>query len=301
VTPVRAPRPGRIGRPATPYLLVAPSLLLFGAFFVYPVLYAGVLSLQHWDMLFPACWVGLDNYARLLGGSELWHVLWLTLLYSAGSLVVTMGAGLFLAVALDRRGGLPALLQGCIFSSYVVSWVGISLLWTWMLDPSAGVVNKLLGLVGIAPVDWLGDPKAALWTLVGVTAWKTVGYDMIIFLAGLQSIPREVLEAAELDGSTPWQRFWHVTWPLLRPTTAFVVITSLIMSFQSFDVVRVMTQGGPAGSTLIYVYWIWEQAFLFFRAGYVSAGIILFFLIILALTLLQMRWLTRRTATGERI
>jgi len=292
---------GAAGSPLTGYLLVAPSLLLFVLFFLYPVGYCLVLSTEHWDMLFPPCPVGLDNYRELIFGPELGRVLRSTLLYSLGSLGVTMALGLFLAVALNRHGRLSSLLQACIFSSYIVSWVGVSLLWMWMLDPTSGVVNRLLLALGLSGADWLGDPGVALWTLVGVTAWKTVGYDMVIFLAGLQAIPRELYEAALLDGATPWQRFTRITWPLLRPTTAFVAITSLILSFQSFDVVRVMTQGGPAGSTSIYVYYVWEQAFMYFRAGYASAAIVVFFAVILLLTLLQFRWLGRRTATGEKI
>lgn len=289
------------GGPLAGYLLVLPSILLFVLFFLYPVGYCLVLSFRHWDMLFPPCPVGLQNYRELLAGPELGGVLRATLLYSAGSLGVTMGLGLFLAVALNRRGRLSATLQACIFSSYIVSWVGVSLLWMGLLDPTAGVVNRLLGGMGISGPDWLGSPTVALWTLVGVTAWKTVGYDMVIFLAGLQSIPTELYEAALLDGATPWQRFTRITWPLLRPTTAFVAITSLVLSFQAFDVVRVMTQGGPAASTTIYVYYVWEQAFMYFRAGHAAAAIVVFFAVILLLTLLQFRWMGRRTATGEEI
>lgn len=274
-------------------------MLLFGVFFLAPLAYNIYLSLFHWDMLFPPCFVGADNYTALLGSAEFAHVLWVTLLYAGAATVASMALGLFLAQALNRGGTLVRLLQGCVFSSYIVSWVGISLLWMWMLDPTSGAVNRVLDVVGLGGVDWLGDPDAALWTLVGITVWKTVGYDMVIYQAGLQSIPKELYEAGALDGASGWTRFRSLTWPMLRPTTAFVAITSLIMAFQTFDVVRVMTQGGPAQSTSIYIYYVWEQAFMFFRAGYSAAAISVFFAVIFVLTLIQFRWLGRRTATGE--
>lgn len=295
--PDRAPGQGRW----TPYLLVAPSLLFFAVFFIAPVGYNLYLSTLEWDMLSPQVPVGLDNYERLFASEAFHDVLKATLLYSVTTTVASLGLGLFLAVALNRRGRLSGFLQGCIFSSYIVSWVGVSLLWLWLLDPTSGAVNRVLGVFGAGSEDWLGDPSLALWTLVGVSVWKTVGYDMVVYLAGLQAIPRELLEAAELDGASPWQRFRRVVWPLLRPTTGFLVITSMIMAFQAFDIVSVMTGGGPGRTTSIYVFYVWEQAFELFRTGYAAAAITVFFALILALTLLQYRWLGRKNATGERL
>ena len=280
------------------YLLIAPSLILFGIFFLVPLGYNLVLSTQHWDMLYPPCGAGGANYAELASGGEFGGVFVNTLLFAGAATIGSMALGLFLAVALNRRGRLSAAFQACIFSSYIVSWVGISLLWLWLLNDTSGAVNRVLGL---EEMRWLSDPSNALWTLVGITIWKIVGYDMVIYLAGLQSIPEAVYEAGHLDGTTGWQRFRHLTWPLLKPSTAFLSITSLIMTFQAFDVVHVMTQGGPASSTTIYIYYVWEQAFMFFRTGYAAAAVTVFFLIILALTILQFRWLARRRVTGERI
>ena len=280
------------------YLLIAPSLALFAVFFLIPLGYNLVLSTQHWDMLYPPCGAGGANYAELASGGEFGGVFVNTLLFAGAATIGSMALGLFLAVALNRRGRLSAAFQACIFSSYIVSWVGISLLWLWLLNDTSGAVNRVLGL---EEMRWLSDPSNALWTLVGITIWKIVGYDMVIYLAGLQSIPEAVYEAGHLDGTTGWQRFRHLTWPLLKPSTAFLSITSLIMTFQAFDVVHVMTQGGPASSTTIYIYYVWEQAFMFFRTGYAAAAVTVFFLIILALTILQFRWLARRRVTGERI
>jgi ABC-type sugar transport system permease subunit len=274
------------------YLLVGPSLLLFGLVYVYPVAYSAYVSLFAWDLMTPPRWVGLDNY-RELASAEFWEVVTNTAQYSAGVVGLCLAGGLVLALALNDRSRVSALLQAGIFSSYVVSWVAVSLLWIWMLDPQYGLVTYLLRLVGLRPVNWLGDPKIALWTLVLVTVWKTIGYPMVIYLAGLQSIPGDFYEAAALDGAGPWQRFRFITWPLLTPTTLFLVVTLTIASFQGFDIVKIMTQGGPVTATMIYVYYIYEQAFQYFKLGKASAAVVIFFTLILALTVLQW-WVFRR-------
>jgi ABC-type sugar transport system permease subunit len=275
------------------YLLVGPSLLLFGLVYVYPVAYSAYVSLFAWDLMTPPRWVGLDNY-RELASAEFWEVVTNTAQYSAGVVGLCLAGGLVLALALNDRSRVSALLQAGIFSSYVVSWVAVSLLWIWMLDPQYGLVTYLLRLVGLRPVNWLGDPKIALWTLVLVTVWKTIGYPMVIYLAGLQSIPGDFSEAAALDGAGPWQRFRFITWPLLTPTTLFLVVTLTIASFQGFDIVKIMTQGGPVTATMIYVYYIYEQAFQYFKLGKASAAVVVFFALILALTVLQWRVFRRR-------
>jgi sn-glycerol 3-phosphate transport system permease protein len=239
----------------------------------------------------PARWVGAENY-RALVSPEFWQVVTNTVTYSGGVVVLSQTLGLALAVLLNDRTRLGALLQGAIFSSYVVSWVAVSLLWIWLLDPQYGLVAYVLRLVGLRGVNWLGDHRWALWTLVLVTVWKTVGYPMVIYLAGLQAIPGDLYEAAALDGAGGWQRFRHITWPLLTPTTLFLLITLTITSFQGFDIVKIMTQGGPVTSTVIYVYYIYEQAFQYFKLGKASAAVVLFFIVIVALTFAQ--WLAFR-------
>jgi len=273
------------------YALVGPSLALFGLVYLYPVAYSAYVSVFDWDLMTPKRYVGVANY-RALWSAEFGEVLVNTGCYSGGVVVLALGLGLVLALGLDHRGALGAALQACIFSSYIVSWVAVSLLWIWMLDPQYGLVTYGLRLVGLRPVNWLGSPSVALWTLVLVTVWKTVGYPLVIYLAGLQAIPGDFYEAAALDGATGWRRFRFITWPLLSPTTLFLVVTVTIASFQGFDVVKIMTQGGPITSTMIYVYYIYEQAFQYFRLGKASAAVVVFFLLILLLTLLQ--WLLFR-------
>ncbi len=265
--------------------------MIFALVYLYPVAYSAWVSLYEWDLVMPARWVGAANY-RALASVEFWDVVTNTVKYSVGVVALSQALGLVLAVLLNDRTRLGALLQASIFSSYVVSWVAVSLLWIWLLDPQYGLVAWLLRLVGLPGVNWLGDHRLALWSLVLVTVWKTVGYPMVIYLAGLQAIPGDLYEAAALDGAGGWQRFRHITWPLLTPTTLFLLITLTITSFQGFDIVKIMTQGGPVTSTVIYVYYIYEQAFLYFKLGKASAAVVLFFIVIVTLTFAQ--WLTFR-------
>lgn len=281
------------------WLLIAPSLLIFLIFYIYPVLHTLYLSFFAWNLTGEPRWVGVDNYATLAGDEVFGEVLLNTALYAGGTVAITMAGGLALALALNRRGWIYSLVQGCIFTSYIVSWVGVSLLWVWILDSQYGLLNGGLDLIGVPAVNWLGDPDLALWTLVGVTVWKTIGYDMVLFLAGLQSIPEDLYEAAAIDGAGRLARFRYVTWPQLGPTALFVLVTSLIMTFQAFDVVQVMTGGGPIHATSIYVHFIYEQAFNYFKVGYASAAVVVFFVVLLAVTLLQFRLLDAQRAGEE--
>lgn len=292
----RAGRGGRLLRRETllGYALILPSLAVFLVFFIYPVLYSLFLSFFRWDMMMPMSFVRVQNYQELLAAAEFREVLGNTLKYSASVVFAAMGAGLVLALLLNRRTTLSSTIQACIFTSYIVSWVAVSLLWIWMLDPQYGLVNYLGSLLGAPPLDWLGNHRLALWSLVGVTVWKIVGYPMVIYLAGLQGISRDYYEAAALDGAGPWQQFRFVTWPLLTPTTMFLFITLSIATFQGFDIVNIMTQGGPVHSTSIYVYYVYEQAFRYFLLGRASAAVVIGFLLILVLTLVEHRIFRRR-------
>jgi sn-glycerol 3-phosphate transport system permease protein len=276
-----------------PYLMLAPTALLLAVFFFYPLLKAAQTSFYSWDLLTEPRYVGFSNYAALIESGEVMRIFVTTLLFSIVVVLGAMSLGLALAVALNRSGVFAGFVRSSIFSAYVISWVSVALLWLWVLDTDAGVFSHLLQGIGLPTADWLGDPDVALYTLAGVTIWKIAGYAMVLFLAGLQDIPASVLEAASLDGAGAWRRFWSVTWPLLRPTAAFVGTTSLILSFQVFDVVRVMTQGGPVHATTVFVYAIYEQVFMNLRVGRASAMVVIFFVLLLALTTLQL-WAWRR-------
>lgn len=271
-----------------PWLMLGPTALVLLSFFVLPVLAALYQSLFSWDLLTPPRWVGLGNYARLSQTGELATITLTTLRYSAMVVVGAVGLGLALALLLARPGRFFAAARGAIFSAYVVSWVSVALLWMWLLDPDSGLVAGALRALGLPRVGFLTDPDTALATLAGVTIWKITGYAMIIFVVGLQDIPPSLQEAAALDGAGPLARFWHITLPMLRPTLAFVATTSLIVSFQAFDVVRVMTQGGPVKATTLFVYAIYEQIFLDLRVGQASALTVVFLAVLLGLSALQL-------------
>lgn len=287
-------------RPIDPYLLLLPTLAVLVAFVIAPLFFAAKTSLYRWDLLTEARYVGLGNYASLASSGQLGELVGRT--FGFGAIVVVLGTtlGLALAIALDRPGRLYAFFRGAIFSAYVVSWVAVALLWMWILDADSGLVTVIARALGLPTLSWLGDPRSALVTIALVTVWKITGYAMVVFLAGLQAIPPSLHEAAALDGAGAWRRFLHITWPSLKPTTAFVATTSLIASFQAFDVIRVMTQGGPVRSTTLFVYAIYEEVFVNLRVGRASALTVVFFALLLGLTGLQLWAFRTQRATRPR-
>jgi ABC-type sugar transport system permease subunit len=272
-----------------PAWLLAPTLAALTAFFVYPLLSALQTSFQEWDLLTPPRFVGLANYRAIWRSGELVAALGTTLLISALVVTGSLVLGLALALAVHRPGRLAALARSAVFSAYVVSWVSVGLLFLWIFDADAGVVNRGLGALGVGPVKWLTSTSLAPITVALIVIWKVTGYAMVVFLSGLSALPPEVQEAAALDGAGPWQRLHHVTLPLLRPTAIFVSTTSLIASFQLFDVVRLLTQGGPVRSTTVLVYAIYEQLFRDLRVGRASALVVVFFLVLASLSWLKWR------------
>jgi sn-glycerol 3-phosphate transport system permease protein len=269
--------------------MLGPTLGLLVVFFVLPIGVAAYESFFSWDMLTPPRYVGGANYEALAAHGELLHIAVRTLGYSLLVVAGTMVLGLGLAILLDRPGRFYAFVRASVFSAYVVSWVAVALLWMGMLDGNSGILGRAARVLGAGSLSLLGDPSWALPTLAVVGIWKLTGYALIVFLAGLQGVPQSLLEAAALDGAGPWSRFRHVTMPLLGPTAAFVATTSLVTSFQAFDVVRIMTQGGPARATELFVYAIYEQIFLNLSVGKASALTVVFFVVLLAVAGLQLR------------
>jgi len=264
----------------------AVPLLLFTAV---PMVSSAWVSLHEWNLISDMRWVGLDNYRELLTDPATRDVFWHTLLYVAGYLPLVYVGGLALAMALNRRMPANAFFRAAYFLPVVTSWVVVALVWKWLLNPSGGLVNELLGAAGLGQPGWWTDPTWALPSVIVASAWKDLGFVMVILLAGLQSIPGDVLEAADVDGATGWKRFWHVTLPLLSPSTFFVVVISLINGFQVFDQVFVMTGGGPAGSSQVVVGQIYDLTFRYGRAGEASALSWLLFVVILLITAVQIR------------
>lgn len=285
--------------PIHPWLMLGPSLAAWTLFVFVPLGLAAYESLFAWDMLTDPVYVGAANYAAVAESGELLRILGRTLGYSVLVVSGSMALGLGLALLLDRPGRFFAFVRGAIFSAYVVSWVAVALLWVLLLDPDRGVAAAVLRALHLPRVGFLTDPHAALATLAGVTVWKITGYAMVIFLAGLRAVPRSLHEAASLDGAGALARFRWVTWPLLKPTAAFVATTSLIVSFQAFDVVRIMTGGGPARATTLFVYAIYEQVFMNLSVGKASALAVVYFLVLCVLAAAQLRaW--RSQTVGRR-
>jgi ABC-type sugar transport system permease subunit len=283
--------------PHHPVWLLGPSSALLTLFFVMPIFVAGAASFFEWDLLTPPRWVGFANYAELMAGGELAAVALRTLAFSGLVVTASTLSGLGLALLLHRPGVVFSLARAAIFSAYVVSWVAVALLWLGLLDPDAGLAARALAHVGLGRVAFLTDPSTALVTLALVTVWKNTGYALVIFLGALDAVPKSLLDAAALDGAGSVARFWHVVLPELRPTAAFVVTTSLVVSFQAFDVVRIMTQGGPAKATTLFVYAIYEQIFLNLSVGKASALVVVFFALLLAASALQLRLFRGRGAS----
>ncbi len=278
--------------------MVLPTIAVLSVFVFYPLGRAAYESFYSWDLLFPRRFVGTENYASLIRTGELYDVARRTLTFAAIVVILSMALGLGLALLLNRPGRAYAFVRGAVFSAYVVSWVAVALLWVWILDDRKGAVTALFQALHLPVARWLGDPKVAPISLALVTVWKVTGYAMVIDLSGLQSIDKALYEAAALDGAGAFRRFIHVTWPALKPTTVFVATTSLIFSFQAFDVIRVMTQGGPVNSTTFFVYAIYDEVFRNLRVGRASAIVIDFFGVLVLLTLLNF-WAIRATRTSS--
>ena len=259
-----------------------------------PLLFALYLGFHEWNLLQPAKpFVGLRHYTKLAGDGLFWNAVKNTAVYSL-YVPVTMACALGVALLLNRSIRGVALLRAIFFLPYVTSFVAISIVWQWMYEPNFGLFNWLLSHVGLGPFTWLNSPTTALFSLIILAVWIHIGFQMVIFLAGLQAIPSTYYEAAMIDGAGRWQRFWKITLPLLRPTTFFVLVTSIIGSFQVFTFVYVMTEGGPLHATDVIVYHIYQNAWQFLRMGYASAMSWVLFAVIFAITLLQFRFLGRR-------
>lgn len=268
-------------------VLLGPSLAGMFVFLMLPVASSLVLSFSNWDLIGEIEWIGLDNYVAALGDPVVLGALRNTLTYILGYLPATVGIALGLALLLNRRIRGRVVFRAIYFVPVVTSWVAVSLIWKWLLNPQYGLVNVALGWFGIKGPGWLFDPQWAMTGVILTSIWKDIGFVTVIYLAGLQDIPEHLYEAAALDGVTGWQRFWHITFPMLVPTTFFVTTISLISSFQVFDQVWVMTQGGPAGATSVMVELIYKNAFSYYRMGYASAISWVLFALIFAVTIAQ--------------
>ena len=277
------------------WLFLAPSLVILGIFVVYPMTQALYLSFTDYDVLNPATWVGAANYRELLDDEAFRNALVNTLYYAVVATPVSVFLALGCALLLNRRFTLRGLGRTAVFLPVVVGLAIVAIAWSFLLDPDIGLLSYWLSKVGVtADSGWVRDPTLAMPAVLIVGIWKNIGFYMVIYLAGLQSIPRDLYEAAEVDGASPWQRFRNVTWPLLANQTMLVTILCAIATLQAFDQIFVMTHGGPFFRTETLVMLIYRQGFTEFRFGYAAAISWALVLLILVLSFIQFAYFRKR-------
>jgi ABC-type sugar transport system permease subunit len=274
---------------------VAPNLALIALFSYWPLVQNVRLSFLEWNMVSPdQVWVGLENWALVLGSAQFRTVALNTVLFTGASVGLTLALGLAIALLLNQRLAGRTAARAILFTPTLLPGSAIALVWVYLFDPRWGLIRTLLGLVGIASPRWLVDPAWALPAVILVYVWKNVGYSVVVFLAGLQGVPRELYEAARVDGAGAWDRFRAVTLPGLGPISFFLLVTSLLSAIQAFDIIRVMTAGGPVIATTTLVYQLYTEGFVAFNAGRAAVYSILLFAAMLTLTALQLRFVERK-------
>ncbi|WP_186446191.1 carbohydrate ABC transporter permease [Paenibacillus cremeus] len=270
-----------------PYALIFPNVFIYTLFILVPVIWVFYLSFTNFTILNPGRWIGLSNYKVLLGDDTFHMALKNTLLYWLFTVIPTMAIGLVLASFLNTKISGLAAYRSFIYLPGVISSVAVCMTWLWLLDPRRGPINMLLESLKLHGRDWLHEPQTALYSVMIIGIWTGVGYAMIIFLAGLQGIPEHLYEAAMIDGASTLRQFVHITIPLLRPITFFLFITMTIRSFQVFDFVFILTNGGPANTSTTIVNEIVKSSFQDYRMGYASAIAIILLLITLIVTVVN--------------
>ncbi|QAY70265.1 carbohydrate ABC transporter permease [Xylanimonas protaetiae] len=296
----RRSRPGRrlaLRNTLIGWTFILPNFVGFALLTLVPVVTLFYMSFTSWNVFGTAPWVGLDNYTRLLSDKSFHTALLNTLYYAVVHIPVTLVASLALALWLNRKMRGVAFFRTVAFFPYITSIVAIAVVWNMLFSPKYGPINQFLGLLGVE--NGPGWTTSATWSMPAVLivgTWREMGYYMLLFLAGLQTVPAELHEAARVDGAGPWQRFWNVTIPCLRPTTFFVTVMLTIGSFKVFDLILVMTNGGPGQSTLVLSQYIFQKGFGEFQFGYASAISVVLFLICILVTIFQFLWNKRREA-----
>jgi multiple sugar transport system permease protein len=273
------------------YLFLLPTAVGFIVFIAGPLLAAVGLSLFDYDLLSPPRFTGLSNFEAALGDSRLLIVYRNTLVYVLSWAVIDVVVAMALAVAMNRpmHAALRYLLRTAYFFPVLTSTASVAIIWTFLLNTDLGILNYYFGQLGLPKVPWLTSSAWAIWSIVLMQVWKSVGFNFILFVAGLQNIPRHLYEAAAIDGAGRWASFRHVTLPMLSSTTFFALVISMINGFQIFDSPFIMTQGGPGDASRTVVMYIYENGFRFFKMGYASTIALTLFVVILALTLVQFR------------
>lgn len=280
----------------TSLVFLGPAMLLFLVFVLGPFLVAIGLSLFRWDMLTEPEFIGVENLVTLVSDTSFYSALRNTFVFALASMATHLLAGFFLAVGVNRLRSRVAsyFVRTSLFFPFVISWAAVALLWKYVLDPTFGMGTYYMELIGISPPNWFTDPQWALPAIIGIDWWHTVGFTFVIMLAGLQTVPDQLYEAARIDGANAWQRMWNVTIPMMSPTIFFASVITFIGAFQIFDPIQIITpDGGPGESTLSIVMYLYQQGFQAFRAGYASAVALVVFVIMALVTAFQF-WVSRK-------
>ncbi|HYX83669.1 MAG TPA: sugar ABC transporter permease [Gaiellales bacterium] len=276
------------------WLFVLPAAALIGVFGLLPIGWSLLLSFQQNDLLTSPSWVGASNYRELVHDPVFRDSVRRTLVYTALFVPLSVFGALGLALLLNARIRFSRFYRTAVFVPVATSTVATGIIFNWLLEPTYGVANYLMGKVDLGPYGFFQDPDQALYAVVAMTVWGWLGFDVIIYLAALQGIPQDIVEAARLDGAGRWARFRHVVVPLVSPATLFLIVWSTINALQVFDEIYVTTRGGPLRATTVIVYYLYDQAFNLFHAGYAAAVAYVLFVATLVLTLVQL-WVGRRS------
>lgn len=264
-----------------PYIFLAPALLILSVFSIYPILHMITLSFYEWNMISPVkTFVGLTNFINLVSDVKFYQIIGNTLIYVVFTVGLNIVLGMALALFLNKKTKINSFLQSIAFFPYIVSLASISLLWMWIMNKDFGLLNALLEFLHLQTIDWLGSTTYALISLIIISVWKGVGYNALIILASLQSVPKYLYEAARLDKASSWKIFRKITLPMISPTVFFLTLMDAIASFKVFETIQIITEGGPQNSTNTLVFALYEYGFHFYKIGYAaSIGVVLFLII----------------------
>lgn len=269
--------------------MLGPNIIGFMMFTIIPVISTFLLSFTNYDLITPIEFIGFKNYIEMANDPIVWQVLLNTALYTVMTVPIGMCISLLLAIVLDQNIGFRRFYRAAYFLPSITSMVVVAIVWQWIYNPEYGLLNYGLSFLNLAGLKWLSSSNTSLLSIAIVGIWKSAGYNMIIFLAGLQSISTVYYEASELDGASKLQQFRYITLPMLKPTTFFIFVMAIISSFQVFDQVMLMTSGGPGRSSSVLVHYLYQNAFQYFRMGYACAIAYLLFAVVLIITACNLR------------
>ncbi|MCH8233382.1 MAG: sugar ABC transporter permease [Bacteroidetes bacterium] len=276
-----------------PWLLLSPYIIHFLVFVAFPIIFSLVLTFNRWNIISPMEYIGLSNYSRILHDRLFWKAVGNTLVFLSIHIPLQIIVAITLAEILNQKIKLRPFFRGAFFLPVIVSGVVVSILWQQLLGFNTGIFNRMLTSIGLGRVGWLIDPNWAMPSIAIMATWKNVGLYIVLFLVGLQTVPKAYYEAADIEGATKWQKFWHITLPMINPTIFMVVILSTIGGFSLFIEPYVMTGGGPLNSTLSAVLYIYKQAFFYYHMGYAATLGLFFAMIILFVIVIQKKFIEK--------